>query len=64
MPSQDSSQPSSNLPSFAEALATAQKMQQDWLEHRVDFVDLYVEGVDGDWLEQWAEDELAEDSSA
>ncbi len=63
MPSNNSPQPSSNLPSFAEALAAARQMQQDWLEHGVNFVDLYVENVDGDWLEQWGEDEPVENGS-
>jgi hypothetical protein len=44
---------------FAEALATARKMQQDWLTYGLDFVRLYVEDVDGDWLETWGEDEIA-----
>ena len=60
MQSNDKPQSSSKLPSFAEALAAARQMQQDWLEHGVDFVDLYVEDVDGDWLEKWSEDEPAE----
>ena len=64
MPSNNKPQPSSKLPSFAEALAAARQMQQDWLEHGVDFVDLYVEDVDGDWLEEWNEDELAGNGSA
>lgn len=42
---------------FAEALATARKMQQDWLSYGLDFVHLYVEDVDGDWLETWGEDD-------
>ena len=63
MPSNNKPQPSSNLPSFAEALAAARQMQQDWLEHGVDFVDLYVEDVDGDWLEEWSENEPAESGS-
>lgn len=45
------------LPSFAEALAAAEQMQQDWLEYGSDFVHLYIEDADGDWLEQWGEDE-------
>jgi len=40
-------QPASNIPSFADALTAAKQMQQDWLEHGVNFVDLYVEDVDG-----------------
>ena len=63
MQSNDKPQSSSNLPSFAEALAAARQIQQDWLEHGVDFVDLYVEDVDGDWLEEWSEDEPAENGS-
>ena len=64
MQSNDKPQSSSKLPSFAEALAAARQMQQDWLEYGVDFVDLYVEDVDGDWLEEWNEDELAGNGSA
>jgi hypothetical protein len=45
------------LPSLAEALAAAEQMQQDWLEYGSDFVHLYIEDTDGDWLEQWGEDE-------
>lgn len=60
MPPEDNSQSSSNLPSFAEALAAASKMQQDWLEHVVNLVDRYVEDVEGDWLDKWGEDEPAE----
>ncbi len=63
MPSQKNSQPSSNLPSFAEALAAAEQMQQDWLEHGVNFVERYVEDVDGNWLEEWGTDESAENGS-
>lgn len=43
---------------LAEALATARKMQQDWLTYGLDFVRLYVEDVDGDWLDTWGEDEV------
>ncbi|MEH2063756.1 MAG: hypothetical protein V7K50_16090 [Nostoc sp.] len=43
---------------FAEALATARQMQQNWLTHGVDFVNFYVEDVDGDWLETWGHDEI------
>ncbi|MBW4691952.1 MAG: hypothetical protein KME27_09300 [Lyngbya sp. HA4199-MV5] len=63
MQPQDHSQPSSNLPSFAEALAAANKMQQDWLEYGVNFVDRYVEDVDGDWLDQWGDDAPTENGS-
>jgi hypothetical protein len=63
MLSNNKPQPSSNLPSFAEALAASRQMQQDWLDHGVNFVDLYVEDVDGDWLEQWGENEPVENGS-
>lgn len=43
---------------LAEALATARKMQQDWLTYGLDFVRLYVEDVDGDWLDTWGEDDV------
>jgi hypothetical protein len=52
---QNSSQ--DKLEKFSEALAEARKMQHDWMTHGLDFVDLYVEDVDGDWLERWGEDE-------
>ncbi|MBH8564342.1 hypothetical protein I8748_19485 [Nostoc sp. CENA67] len=43
---------------FTEALATARKMQQDWLTYGLNFIHLYVEDVDGDWLETWGNDEI------
>ncbi|MHC5815546.1 MAG: hypothetical protein ACYT04_06350 [Nostoc sp.] len=43
---------------FSEALATARQMQQSWLTYGVDFVNFYVEDVDGDWLETWGNDEI------
>ncbi|MEH2194765.1 MAG: hypothetical protein V7K98_19255 [Nostoc sp.] len=43
---------------FAEALATARQMQQNWLTYGVDFVNFYVDDVDGDWLETWGHDEI------
>ncbi|MGM3306387.1 hypothetical protein ACSQ6I_10455 [Anabaena sp. WFMT] len=44
---------------FAEILAAARRMQQDWLENGLNFVHLYVEDVDGDWLETWGDDEIS-----
>jgi hypothetical protein len=41
---------------FAEILAAARRMQQDWLEYGVNYVHLYVEDADGDWLENWDSD--------
>ncbi|MBD2449472.1 hypothetical protein H6G76_20355 [Nostoc sp. FACHB-152] len=46
------------LDKFAQALATARKMQQDWLTYGLNFVQIYVEDVDGDWLETWGNDEI------
>ncbi|MEH2290342.1 hypothetical protein [Nostoc sp.] len=43
---------------FAEALATARQMQQNWLTYGVDFVNIYVEDIEGDWLETWGHDEI------
>ena len=63
MQSNDKPQSSSKLSSFAEAIAASRQMQQHWLEHGANFVDLYVEDVDGDWLEEWSEDEPAENGS-
>ncbi len=42
---------------FSEALVEARRMQQDWMTHGLDFVHLYIEDVEGDWLERWGEDE-------
>ncbi|MFN6513072.1 MAG: hypothetical protein RMY29_001055 [Nostoc sp. CreGUA01] len=47
-----------NINNFAEALATARQMQQNWLTYGVDFINFYVEDVDGDWLETWGHDEI------
>lgn len=44
---------------FSEALEEARRMQQDWMTHGLDFVHLYIEDVEGDWLERWGEDEEA-----
>ncbi|MEH1843249.1 MAG: hypothetical protein V7L20_32065 [Nostoc sp.] len=43
---------------FAEALATARQMQQNWLTYGIDFVNIYVEDVEGNWLETWGHDEI------
>ncbi|MEG4351964.1 ribonuclease III domain-containing protein [Microcoleus sp. LAD1_D3] len=43
-----------------EELEAARKMQDEWMNYGVDFVDLYVEDAGGDWLEKWGkcEEEL------
>jgi hypothetical protein len=39
-----------------EALEKARQMQRDRLRFGLDFVNLYVEDVEGDWLENWGEE--------
>ncbi|MBD2360693.1 hypothetical protein H6G36_05745 [Anabaena minutissima FACHB-250] len=46
------------METFTEALATARQMQQDWLSYGLNFIHLYVDDVDGDWLETWENDEI------
>ena len=48
---------------FAEILSAARRMQQDWLEHGLNYVHLYVEDADGDWLENWGDDEILSNCS-
>jgi len=43
---------------FTEALATAREMQQDWLEYGINYVHLYIEDIDSDWLEAWRDEEV------
>lgn len=45
------------LEKFSEALEAARKMQQEWMTYGLDFVDRYVEDIEGDWLDNWGEDE-------
>ncbi|MUG99323.1 hypothetical protein F7734_46380 [Scytonema sp. UIC 10036] len=42
---------------FLKHLEEARQLQLDWMTYGIDCVDLYVEDVDGDWLETWGEDE-------
>ncbi|MBW4613515.1 MAG: hypothetical protein KME21_09555 [Desmonostoc vinosum HA7617-LM4] len=58
MPNQQQTSNNHQVDKFAEALATARKMQTDWLNYGLDFVHLYFEDVDGDWLENWSNDEI------
>ncbi len=46
-----------NLQKVVEELEAARKMPDDWINHGVDFVDLYVEDAGGDWLEKWGKGE-------
>jgi len=52
-----------DLSAFSEALEKSRKMQQDWLIHGLDFVNLYVEDLDGDWLDRWEDDEVTGENS-
>lgn len=45
------------LNAISDPLKAARQMHQDWLTHGTDFVHLYVEDVEGDWLENWDEDD-------
>ncbi|NQE37939.1 ribonuclease III domain-containing protein [Microcoleus asticus] len=49
-----------NLQKVREELEAARKMQDEWMNYGVDFVDRYVEDAGGDWLEKWGkcEEEL------
>lgn len=40
-----------------QALQAAQQLQEDRLTWGINHINLYVENVDGDWLERWGEDE-------
>ncbi|MGB3514606.1 MAG: hypothetical protein WBA93_36430 [Microcoleaceae cyanobacterium] len=40
-----------------QALQAAQQLQEDRLSWGINHVNLYVENVDGDWLENWGEEE-------
>ncbi len=39
------------------ALELEKTIQRDWLEHGIDFVNLYIEDVEGNWLDSWDEEE-------
>ncbi|WP_104910013.1 hypothetical protein [Nostoc sp. 'Lobaria pulmonaria (5183) cyanobiont'] len=58
MPNKRETHCNNQVDTFAEALATARQMQQNWLTYGVDFVNIYVEDVEGDWLETWGDDEI------
>lgn len=44
-------------------LEGARQIQQDWLEYGLNFVDLYIDDVEGDWLENWGDQTAASQSS-
>lgn len=45
------------LEKFLQHLEEARKFQDDLLKYGLEAVHLYVEDVDGDWLEKWGEDD-------
>jgi hypothetical protein len=50
-------EPQERLDQFLEHLEAARQLQRDWMTHGLDCIDLYFEEIDGDWLENWGEDE-------
>jgi len=52
-----------DLGAFCEALEKSRKMQQDWLTYGLDFVDIYIEDIEGDWLDKWDDDETTGESA-
>ena len=40
-----------------ESLRAIQKYEQDQRTHGVNRVELYVEDIDGDWLEEWGSED-------
>jgi hypothetical protein len=48
----------SQVDELKEVLATARRMQQDWLKYGVNYVHLYIEDVDSNWLEEWRDEEI------
>ncbi|HEY9802035.1 MAG TPA: hypothetical protein V6D25_16865 [Leptolyngbyaceae cyanobacterium] len=48
----------SQVDEFTQTLATAREMQQDWLKYGINYVHIYIEDVDSDWLEAWREEEI------
>ena len=59
MVNQQQTNKSAQLENLTEALAAARNMQQDWLNYGLNFVHIYVEDVEGDWLESWGDDEIS-----
>jgi hypothetical protein len=45
------------LAKFIQHLEESRQLQQDWMNYGLECVDIYVEDVDGDWLERWGEDD-------
>ncbi|MBD2774893.1 hypothetical protein [Iningainema tapete] len=50
-------EPQERLEKFIQHLQEARQLQRDWMTYGLDCVNLYVDDVDGDWVEKWGEDE-------
>jgi hypothetical protein len=59
MVNQQQTNSNAQLENLTEALAAARNMQQDWLNYGLNFVHIYVEDVESDWLETWGDDEIS-----
>lgn len=54
---QQETDPQERLAKFIQHLEAGRKLQHDWMNYGLECVDIYVEDVNGDWLERWGEDE-------
>jgi hypothetical protein len=59
MVNQQQTNSNAQLENLTEALAVARNMQQDWLNYGLNFVHIYVEDVESDWLENWGDDQIS-----
>jgi len=59
MLNQQETNSSAQVNKFTEALASARRMQQDWLQYGINFLHIYVDDVEGNWLENWGSDEIS-----
>lgn len=46
-----------NSEQFYQTLSELRQLQRDILTHGIDAANLYLQDLDGDWLENWGEDE-------
>ncbi|MFO0408949.1 MAG: hypothetical protein ACK50H_02175 [Dolichospermum sp.] len=59
MVNQQQTNSNAQLENLTEELAVARNMQQDWLNYGLNFVHIYVEDVESDWLENWGDDQIS-----
>lgn len=60
MVKQQSTDYEERLAKFFQAVEEAQRFQDDLLKYGLEAVHLYVEDIEGDWLEQWQEEDLTQ----